>query len=86
MKRDKIELLLSKGYDNFKLNKISEAIPFFKKAYKIDSNHPKTLILLGIANAELNNLNEARNYLYKATINDPKNYYAQYFELVELKF
>ena len=78
MKKDKIELILSEGYDNYKLNKFSEAISFFKKAYKIDNDYPKTLLLLGIANAELDNLNDARGYLYKAAISDPNNYYAQY--------
>ena len=63
MTNNKIEILLSNGYESFKLKKFSEAITFFKKAYKIDVNYSKTLFLLGITNAELKNLEEAKERL-----------------------
>ena len=76
--KNKIETLLNDGYNFFQLNKFSDALIYFKKAYKLNNDYAKSLFLLGITHAELNNLEEARKLLFKAALLEPNNYYIQY--------
>ena len=78
MTNQNIEILLSKGYECFKSKKFSEANKFFQKAYNLNNDYFKTLFLLGITNAELNELEKARKYFYKAAIIKPNDYFVNY--------
>ena len=78
MTNQNIEILLSKGYECFKSKKFLEANKFFQKAYNLNNDYFKTLFLLGITNAELNELEKARKYFYKAAIIKPNDYFVNY--------
>ena len=73
-----IELILSNGYKLFKSEKYNEAIKVFQKAIELDKQYPKTLFLLGVSFALNGNLKNAKNYLIKASLVDPKNYFVHY--------
>ena len=77
-KEIKIEKLLEEGYKFYLNKKYNDAIKKFNKSLQYDSTYSKTLYLLGLVYATMDNPNEAKKFFFRSLINDPNNFYINY--------